>query len=273
MRAWVNGRLLADPAEAAVSVLDRGFSMGDGAFEAVKVVDGQPFALTRHLRRLAGACRGLGLPELDEDLVRSGVSAVLAAEPLALGRLRITWTAGVAEPGPGRGSGTPTVSVVSSAYAPRGPSEDVVTVPWPRNERSALAGLKATSYAENVLALAYAAERGAGEALFADTRGHLCEGAGSNVFVVVGGDLLTPALSTGCLPGVTRGLLVEWCDVVEVEEPLSVLGRADEIFLASTTRDVQPVRFCDGRDLGEPGPVTRSAQAVWHERAGADLDP
>jgi branched-chain amino acid aminotransferase len=273
VRAWVNGRLLADPAEPAVSVIDHGFTVGDGVFEAVKVVDGAPFALTRHLGRLTVSARGLGLPAPDHDEVRAAVAAVLGAERLALGRLRITWTAGPAPLGSGRGDASPTLVVVAAPLTRAVTPAAVVTVPWPRNERGALAGLKTTSYAENVVALAYAAERGAGEALFANTVGNLCEGTGSNVFYAVGGELRTPTLDSGCLAGVTRALLVEWCAVREVDEPVSVLEQAEEVFLASTTRDVQPVRWCDGRDLGEPGRLTQATAETWREREAREIDP
>ena len=106
-------------------------------------------------------------------------------------------------------------------------------MPWPRNERGALAGLKTTSYAENVVALAYAQERGAGEAVFANLAGHLCEGTGSNVFYVVDGELRTPTLASGCLAGISRALLLEWYGGREVDEPVEVLDEADEIFLVS----------------------------------------
>jgi branched-chain amino acid aminotransferase len=109
--------------------------------------------------------------------------------------------------------------------------------------------------------------------VFANTVGHLCEGTGSNVFYVVDGELRTPSLASGCLAGITRGLVVEWCDVREVDEPVDVLGRADEVFLASTTRDVQPVRWCDGRDLGQTGPVTRAAATTWASREAQEVDP
>ena len=82
-------------------------------------------------------------------------------------------------------------------------------VPWTRNENGALAGLKTISYAANVRALAYAHERGAGEAIFANTQGNLCEATGSNVFLVRDGVLITPPPSAGCLLGVTRALLLE----------------------------------------------------------------
>ncbi len=273
MRAWVNGRLLDDAATAAISVQDHGFTVGDGVFESVKVVHGRPFALTRHLDRLARSAAGLGLPTLDEDALRRGVAAVLEAEQLPLGRLRITCTAGAAPLGSARGDSAPTLAVVADAMTPWDGPTEVVTVPWPRNERGALSGLKTTSYAENVVALGYARERGAGEAVFANTAGNLCEGTGSNVFYVVDGELRTPTLSSGCLPGISRALLLEWHGAREVDEPVGVLGRATEIFLVSTTRDVQAVRRCDGRDLPAPGPVTAQCAAAWAIREAADLDP
>ena len=256
-----------------MAVLDHGFTVGDGVFEAVKIVDGAPFALTRHLRRLGDSARGLGLPDPDDQTLRAAVAEVLADNPLALGRLRITWTPGVAPPGSGRGEATPTLVVVAAPLSPRDGPAEVVTVPWPRNERSAIAGLKTTSYAENVVALAYAAERGAEEAVFGNTAGNLCEGTGTNVFYVVDGELRTPTLASGCLAGITRGLLVEWCGVREVDEPVEVLASADEVFLASTTRDVQPVAVCDGRRLRAPGPVTREAAEVWRRREAESFDP
>ena len=273
MHVWVNGSVLSDPTAAAVSAVDHGFTVGDGVFEAVKVVDGRPFALSRHLRRLVTSARGLGLPEPDTQAVREAVGKVLTLERLALGRLRITWTAGVQPLGSARGGGPPTLVVAAGPMERRADATSIATVPWPRNERGAVAGLKTTSYAENVVALAWARERGAEEAVFANTVGDLCEGTGSNVFYVVDGELRTPSLASGCLAGITRGLLLEWCEVKEVDEPAAVLAHADEVFLASTTRDVQPVRRCDGRDLGSAGPVTQRAAATWAAREADDVDP
>lgn len=273
MRAWVNGQLAADPQAPAITVQDHGFTVGDGVFEAVKVVDNRPFALTRHLERLARSARGLGLPELDLEEVRRGVTAVVDGQELPLGRIRITYTGGVAPLGSGRGSMPPTLVVVADTMRPwEGPTA-VVTVGWPRNEHGALAGLKTTSYAENVMALARAAEAGASEAIFANTAGNLCEGTGSNVFYVLDGELRTPTLASGCLAGISRGLVLEWCGAREVDEPIDVLRRAEEIFLVSTTRDVQGVLRCDDRELEAPGPVTREVASVWARKERENLDP
>lgn len=266
MRAWIDGELLADPHSPAVPVTDHGLTVGDAVFEAVKIVDGEPFALQRHLDRLERSAAGLGLTGLDTAAVRAGIGAVLDGDPITLGRLRITVTAGPAPLGSGRGSGGPTTIVVAAPMDPMPAATSIITVPWPRNERSPLAGLKTTSYAENVMALARAADAGASEAVFANLAGNLCEGTGTNVFYVVDGELRTPTLASGCLAGVTRDLLIEWYGAREVDEPIEVAQGADEVFLVSTTRDVQAVERWDERELPAPGPVTQEATAAWRER-------
>ncbi len=272
MKIWVDG-VLSAPGNSRVSPFDHGFTVGDGVFETCKVVDGVPFALTRHLRRLARSAHGLALPAPDEGRVRAGIAELLAAEPEA-GRLRITYTGGPGPLGSERGDeGTTLVLAVSPSGAWE-PSTKVSLVPWTRNERSAVAGLKTTSYAENVVALAHARERGGSEAIFTNTRDELCEGTGSNLFVVVGGQLLTPPLDSGCLAGITRELVVEWSDVHEVALPVEVLSRVEEAFLTSSTRDVQPIHAFDDRVLpGSEGPVTEQARKQFAASSAADLDP
>ncbi|MER0243335.1 aminotransferase class IV [Streptomyces sp. HSW2009] len=276
MTIWLDGAL-RDESEARVSVFDHGMTVGDGIFETLKAVHGVPFALTRHLERLTTSAHALGLPEPDLDEVRRAVDAVLAANPMPLGRLRITYTGGVAPLGSDRGESAATLVVAIGAATEHPTSTAVITVPWTRNERGALAGVKSTSYAENVVALGAARRAGASEALFANTVGQLCEGTGSNVFLVLGGELHTPPLTSGCLAGVTRALVVEWSGAKETDLPLAALDEADEIFLTSTLRDVQGVHRVGpadgGRDLGEPGKVTREALRTFTERAAATPDP
>ena len=277
MRTWVNGTLL-DRDAAVVSAFDHGMTVGDGAFETVKVLDGVPFALGRHLDRLARSAAGLGLAEIDKDQVRAACAAVCAQVPVGLHRLRITYTGGVAPLGSERGDSGPTLVVAIAPAIPAAETTTVAVVDWPRNERGALAGLKTTSYAENVIALAHAKNLGASEALFADTRGRLSEGTGSNVFVVLAGELLTPALSTGCLNGITRQLLLEWSGAREAELPLAVLDDAEELFLTSSLRDVQAVAQIVGsrharRLPGSSGPVTREAAAQFAKHSAEDPEP
>ncbi|MEE1752650.1 aminotransferase class IV [Streptomyces sp. SP18CS02] len=267
MKLWVNGGL-HDADAARVSVLDHGLTVGDGVFETLKAVRGKPFALELHLERLTRSARGLGLPDPDLDEVRRACAAVLDANPVELGRLRVTYTGGLSPLGSDRGDAGPSLIVAVGETSPRPGTTAVITVPWTRNERGALTGLKTTSYAENVVALARAHERGASEALFGNTVGQLCEGTGSNVFVVLDGQLHTPPVSSGCLAGITRALTVQWTGAKETDLPLDVLEHAEEIFLTSTLRDVQAVHRVDDRRLpGAPGPVTAEAMRVFAERA------
>jgi branched-chain amino acid aminotransferase len=274
MAVWMNGELLPDD-DAKVSVFDHGLVVGDGVFETIKVASGVPFAMRRHLERLRRSALGLGLPEPDLDQIRDGVMAVIAASASPrLARLRITFTGGKSPLGSERGN-SPATAIAAMAEQPLpAASVDVVTVPWPRNERGALSGLKTTSYGENVRALAYAAERGGSEAIFGNTVGQLCEGTGSNVFVVIAGRLVTPPLSSGCLAGVTRALVIEWAGAEEQDLPFEALASAEEAFLSGTTRDVQPIAHVDGNALAAaPGPVTRKAAEIFALRSAESPEP
>jgi branched-chain amino acid aminotransferase len=261
--------------EALVSALDHGLTVGDGVFETLKVVNGHPFALTRHLARLDRSAAVLGLTPPRHDVLRAAVDEVLFANTESItepARLRITVTGGIAPLGSDRGQAAPTIVVAMMASSSWPESTSIVTVPWTRNERSAIAGAKTTSYAENVVALEYAHARGASEAVFANTAGLLCEGTGSNVFVALDGVVMTPSLASGCLAGITRELVLEWADIKEAAVDAGILRIADEIFLTSSTRDVHPVTRVDDRDLAV-GPMTAAIRDTFRLRSSADLDP
>ena len=270
---WIDGALLEEH-EACVSPFDHALLTGDGVFETLRVYGGVPFGARRHLERLARSATGLRLPVPGPAVLRSAMQEVVSANGLSEGRLRITITGGPAPLGSERGETGPTV-IVAAGPVPAWPaSTDVVVVPWPRNERGALSGLKTVSYGENVVALAHARDRGAGEAIFGNLAGVLCEGTGTNVFVGTDGRLVTPPLSSGCLAGVTRDLLLTLVEVEERDLPLVALADADEAFLTSSTREVQPVRAVDGRLLpAAPGPLTEAAAAAFAGLIESDLDP
>lgn len=275
---WLNGSLV-DPDSASIRFDDHGITVGDGVFETIKTVGARPFALGAHLERLERSARGLMMEPPGRATVERAVGETAAAWEAAtdgstVGRVRVTLTTGPGPAGSGRGGGPPTVLVTASELTLSREPTDVVTVEWTRNERGALAGLKTTSYAENVLALARAEELGATEALFANSRGELCEGTGTNVFVESGGRLATPPLDSGCLDGITRRLLLDaladrGVDVSEEPLPHTVISQTSEAFLVSTGREVQPIAAVDGHDLEHaPGPLTRAAMEAWDHHHG-----
>ncbi len=275
---WLDGALL-DPDDARVPVSDHGLTVGDGVFETLRTAPEPggdrwvPFAVTRHLRRLRRSLEGLGLElHRSDDELRAAMLEV-ADHIEGPGRVRLTVTGGPGPLGSARADVPLTVFVAGSAIDGWPATGAAVTVPWVRNERSAVAGLKTTSYAENVVALARATAQGASEALFANTAGQLCEGTGSNVFVVRDGRLSTPPLSSGCLAGVTRELVCELADVAEEDLPLAALAEADEVFLTSSTRDVQGQHRVDDRTLDAPGPVTADVARAFADLVARDIDP
>ncbi len=289
MKFWVAGALV--PAEqAAVAVLDHGFTVGDGVFETLRTMTDAsvgvvPFAMDRHIARLSRSASGMGMAMADPDDVRDALLAVCAANPELAdgGRLRITLTSGPGPLGSDRISEASTL-VVAAAPATRWPAATTVALsPWPRNERSPLVGLKSTSYAENVLALAHAKSLGAGEALLGNLAGELCEGTGSNVFVVTEGRVATPPLSSGCLAGITRELVLEWCTEagIGIEErtlDMAELAHAQEVFITSSTRDVHPVDAvidADGRRAwaSTDAALTTAAAQVFASRCATEWNP
>lgn len=270
------------PDEAALSAVDHGITVGDGVFETCAVLGGHAFALTRHLARLERSATGMGMAPLDLRKVRGGVDAVLAAAPDA-GRLRITVTDGIGPLGSGRTDGPQTV-VVAATPAVVVPTGRAARSPWTRNENSAVAGLKTTSYAENVVALADAIKKGADESVFANTQGDLCEGTGSNVFLELEGELVTPPLSVGCLAGITRELLLEWGteaglpvrEAKDGELPFSVLDRVAageaQMLLTGSVRNVQPTVWLDGVDL-QIGELSAAARDLFERNMRERIDP
>ncbi|HUR17732.1 MAG TPA: aminotransferase class IV [Acidimicrobiales bacterium] len=270
---WVNGEMV-DGADATVSVFDHGLTVGDGVFETLKTYGGRPFAVRRHMERLVHSATGLGLSTPPTEVLLAAMDEVLAANGVVDGAIRITLTAGRGPLGSARGTAGPTVIVATAPLARWPTVTGVSVVPWPRNERAAVAGLKTTSYAENVVALAYAHERGSGEALFLNLAGNVCEGTGSNIFVELDGRLVTPPLSAGCLAGVTRALILESGRAAEGDVTTADLARSTEAFLASTTREVQAIGPVDGVPLpSAPGPLTEAASGAFAAIVAAGIDP
>jgi branched-chain amino acid aminotransferase len=263
----------ADPSDARVAAIDHGLIVGDGVFEALKVSAAGPFAVRRHLDRMTRSARALDLPDPDHHVVREAIEEVLAGRTWEDGRVRITYTGGRGPLGSQAAYG-PTTLVVAAEPRQLSPAiTTVVTAPWRRNEHGALTGVKSTSYAENVRGLAFAKKHGATEAIFLNVAGGLCEGTGSNVFCVFGDRVVTPPLSAGPLAGITREVLLEWCVIEETDITPGEAEGADEMFITSSTRDVQAVGQWDEHAFDAPGPWTRRIAAEFARRSAEMIDP
>lgn len=277
---WLNGTL-CDEAEARLSPFDHGLLVGDGVFETLFAPRGEPFSWTRHYDRLCRSAAALGFAPPSSDPLLEGSRGVLDANGLTErpSRVRVTVTSGPGPLGSDRGDQGLTTFIAAAEQAPFAPTTDVIVVRWPRNERGALAGLKTTSYAENARAVAAVHEQGAGEAIFANTQGDLCEGTSTNIYLVHGGRVATPPLSSGCLDGVTRQLLLELApsvgiEIREVDLPVNALAQADEAFLSSSTRGAQPIAKVDGTALAAaPGPVTQKLAGAYADLLDREIDP
>jgi branched-chain amino acid aminotransferase len=273
LRVWCNGRLYDDSHQATVASTDHGLIVGDGVFEALKVTERGAFAVHRHLDRLSRSAAALGLVPPDHFQIRDAIDAVLEGRDFPLGKLRITYTGGRGPLGSEAAYGPTTLIVALAPADPAPPISSIVTAPWTRNEHGALAGVKSISYAENVRALRYAAEHEAGEAIFLNTAGNLCEGTGTNIFVVFDDTVVTPPLSSGPLAGITRDLLMEWSRVEERDLTLQEAKRADEVFLTSSMRNIQGIERWDDHTFGPSHSVTAALGRRFAECSEDDLDP
>lgn len=279
--ASINGSV-APPEGARISVFDNGFTFGDSVYETLRTYGGRPFALARHLARLrASASRlSIALPHSDAQLA-AWLDDLLAHGANPESYIRFVVSRGVGEISYrfDRVKG-PTVVMVVKPYEPLPESHYAEGVPTAlssvqRNPPQSLdPAIKSCNLLNNILAVREAQARGAIEALMLNQRGELAEGASSNLFLVRGGSLLTPPLSAGILPGITRDVILELAPALGLpvrEETLKVgdLWEAEEAFLTSTLKEAVPVRSVDGRPIGSghPGPVTLGVLAAFREYA------
>lgn len=278
MKAWIgdgcSGRLVDEP-EAVVSIMDHGFTVGDGVFETLKVTSEGAFAMNLHLARLVASAQAMDAAIPDTAHVREACEVLIASNREsfgALARLRITWTSGAAPLGSDRADADPTLVIAMMHQEPWPPVTSAISLASIRNPNSLIAGVKTTSYGENVVALVRARAAGASEAILGTTDDRLCEGTGSNVVIVRDGVALTPTLASGCLAGITRALAIAWCGVIEQDVPFEDLAAADEVLLLSSTRDIHPVIRLNGVEL-KAGPVGAKLREQFAQSAAQDINP
>src|SRR5262245_14438512 len=250
--------MIPSTAEATIALRDDGPYRGDGAFEVIRLYQGRPFALGDHLDRLARSATAIEL-SFDRAALEREIGELLRAAGTVDGQLRLIVTRGgrriaAIEPLPPHAE---TLRVATVTYSP--------TV--------ILNGVKSLSYAANMQATRLAQAQGADEAVLVTPDGTVLEPPTSSVFwVSPQGALRTPALEVGVLESITRDRLVKALQVEEGAWPVADLRAAEEAFLASTTREIQPVAAIDGRALPEaPGPRTREAQEAFATTLGREL--
>jgi branched-chain amino acid aminotransferase len=284
----VDGELV--PAEeATVSVRDRGFMYGDGAFETLRVYGGDPFEWGAHRDRLERTAETLGFADAVPGDLRERVDETLAANDLDEAYCKVSVTRGVQ---PGKLTPDPDVDPTVVVYVSpleRGGVEgesvwdDPATVQTVRTRRVPDAALpadaKTHNYLNGILARielqrARTDDFAADEALMRDVDGHVAEGATSNLFFVDGGTLKTPSTDLAVLPGVTRSVVLELAESegFPVETGRYAVGdvrEADEAFLTNSTWELRPVTSVDGIDVAV-GPMTKLLARLFDERVERD---
>ncbi|MBK1705962.1 aminotransferase class IV [Halochromatium glycolicum] len=276
---YLNGAYLA-PDQAMVSVLDRGFLFGDGVYEVIPAYGGRPLRAREHIERLANSLRGIGM---QEPLSLAEWSAIfdrlLAPAPETDQALYLQVTRGVAPTRDHRypAHATPTVMAMAKPMQPRdrGIAERGVSAVIRDDIRWHRCDIKTTALVAAVMLRQAAAEAGAEEAILVRD-GLALEGSTSNLFVVSGGQLSTPAKGPLLLPGITRDLVLELAAQAGIPYredaiPVETLQSADEVWITSSTREVMPVTRLDGEPVGSgrPGPVWQQIDAHY-QRFKAD---
>jgi branched-chain amino acid aminotransferase len=276
----LNGALIP-AAEARVSLFDHGLLYGDGLFETLRVYGGRFFRLEAHLARLRDSALRLDcpLPWPDEELARS-LRETVVANDIPDGALRLTVTRGAGAPVPDSAAcEESTYFVTARAWTPPGPEafERGVSVCLAgRHPRWTVPGMKSLCYLPFQQARQEARRRGFDEGLLMD-RDQVVEAATSNLFAVHDGVLLTPGLESGCLPGITRAVVLELAREAGIpcrEQSLdhALLLECEELFLTNSLQEIVPVCRLEERTTGAgtPGPVTRRLHALYRERVRSE---
>lgn len=275
-KVWLNGRIVR-ASTARISVFDRGFLYGDAVFETVRLYDGKPFLWSRHRQRLRHSLSLFQIPQPSMEL-QNAIEELATACKLVESAIRITVTRGVGEgliPPPDL---SPTVllsarEVPENLPAHRSTGVTVIRLPFGNGSQSIVTGHKTTNYATAVQGRILAAQKNAYEAIYVEANDRISEATTSNVFAVFGKTIHTPPLEAGCLPGITRQVVIE---IAEAEgfrvrvAPLSAkrLDQANEIFLTGSIIEILPVAQLDENLVGisAPGPVTRRLSRAYDRR-------
>jgi branched-chain amino acid aminotransferase len=274
LKVFIDGTI-HDPEDARISVLDRGFLYGDSVYEVLRTSGGRPVDLEPHLDRLERSAAAIALELPERGHITRAVAETLraAGNPEAYVRIVVTRGGGDINLDPAAATGPSLIIITRPLAVPpedaytRGVSLRIVGV-HRVSARAVDPAVKSGNYLNNILALHEARQAGAYEAIMCDAQGRVAEGASSNLFVVRGGQVTTPANHIGLLPGITRARVMELArkDGIGLDHgelmPEDVRA-ADEVFITSSIRGVLPVARVDDQDLAAPGPLTRRIMQLY----------
>jgi len=275
---YLNGRFIPR-SKARISLFDHGFLYGYGLFETMRAYEGHIFRLDHHLARLRHSAERIGLAnKLAAFDLEAACTKTLEANKLKDARLRLTVSAGEGDmtPDPGTCS-NPTVLITARNLVPLPPEKyesgfKAALSSMRRNSQSPLSRLKSTCYMENILALMAARATGCDEAILLNEQGYLVEGSISNIFLASNGQLITPSLETGALPGITRETVLEIArasniKTLERRVELKELIEAEEAFITNSILELMPLTWFEGKPIGtgKPGQLTKELLAAYKE--------
>jgi branched-chain amino acid aminotransferase len=286
---YLNGQFISR-SKAKLSPFDHGFLYGYGLFETMRAYQGHIFRLDRHLARLRRSAKSIGLTHsiLSTDEEKQSLEATctktLDANKLKNARLRLTVSAGEDDmtPDPSICS-NPTVLVTVQNLVPLPPEKyesgfKAMLSSLRRNSQSPLSRLKSTCYIENILARMAARAAGCDEAILLNEQGYLAEGNRTNIFLTSNGELVTPYLKSGVLPGITREAVLEIARVsniktLERQVELKELIEAEEAFVTNSILELMPLTWFEGKPIGtgKPGKITRKLIAEYRKLVDLEL--
>ncbi len=277
-RTWINGKFF-DSDKAKISVFDRGFMYGDGVFETMRSYAGIIFKLDAHLDRLLRSLEILKIRhDYSKNYLKNALYKSLQLNKLASAYIKLTITRGVGRFGISyEDSFVPNLVIVAKEFEGypdwmfgRGISAKVIAH---TNDQSTLSKIKTLNYLPYILARFDAQGKGFDEAILINTKGHITEGATSNIFLVKRNSIVTPSLDSGILPGVTRSVIIDMAKRLKIsvkERPIShqELLNADEVFLTNSLAEVLPVTRVDSKMVGDGrvGDLTKLLHISYQKR-------
>ncbi|MFK7851579.1 MAG: branched-chain-amino-acid transaminase [Akkermansiaceae bacterium] len=281
MKIWLDGELVEEK-EAKISIFDHGLLYGDGVFEGIRFYNGRIFRLEDHIKRLFDSAKAivLKMPWTQEEICKFTCETV-AANGFTDGYIRLVVTRGAGELGlnpylcP-----KPSMFIIASSIKlyPEEHYQNGLSVITCATRRPAPAALmpqvKSLNYLNNVMAKVEAIQGGALEAVMLNEQGYVAECTGDNIFVIRNGEVSTPLISDGALDGITRAVIFEIAQKLEIKVTERSLTRydifvADECFLTGTAAEVIPMVSLDQREIGDgkPGVLTKKFLKEFHELA------